>query len=36
MEPIVAIVAVVVAGAAGVAVGFVARGMLANQTLKSA
>ena len=36
MEPIVAIVAVLAAGALGVAVGFVARGALANQTLKSA
>ena len=36
MEPIVAIVAVVVAGVVGAAVGFVARGTLSNQTLKAA
>src|SRR4051795_8765188 len=36
MEPIVALVAVLVAGVVGAAVGFVARGALANQTLKSA
>jgi ribonuclease Y len=36
MDPIVAIVAVLAAGALGGAVGFVARGALANQTLKSA
>ncbi len=36
MEPIVALVAVLAAGAVGVAVGFVARGALSNQTLKAA
>src|SRR3954447_12284680 len=36
MEPIVALVAVLVAGVVGAAVGFVARGALSNQTLKSA
>src|SRR5690242_11985285 len=36
MEPIVALVAIVAAGAVGAAVGFVARGALSSQTLKSA
>ncbi len=36
MEPFVAIVAIVAAGVVGVAVGFVVRGVLANQGIKSA
>jgi ribonuclease Y len=36
MDPIVALVAVLVAGVVGVAVGFVARGALSSQTLKAA
>ncbi len=36
MDPIVAIVAIVAAGVVGVAVGFVVRGVLANQGIKSA
>jgi ribonuclease Y len=36
MDPIVALVAVLVAGVVGAAVGFVARGALSNQTLKAA
>src|SRR5690349_20829778 len=36
MEPIVALVAIVAAGAVGAAVGFVVRGTLSSQTLKSA